>query len=113
MSLMLFGEDYGVLLDSAARVRDQVAQIKGLRDVELSTESGRPEIQVHMDRAVREYPEFPYDFDATPTRWTVVTKSGVLGDATAATPEKGKAILNALVERCVAIAEREVHEACS
>lgn len=69
--------------------------------------------QVHMDRAVREYPEFPYDFDATPTRWTVVTKSGVLGDATAATPEKGKAILNALVERCVAIAEREVHEACS
>jgi creatinine amidohydrolase len=68
--------------------------------------------QVHMDRAVREYPEYPFDFDATPTRWDIVTKSGVLGDATAATPDKGKAIVGALVEQCVAIAEREVRELC-
>ncbi len=69
--------------------------------------------QVHMERAVCEYPDYPYDFDATPTRWDLVTKSGVLGDATAATPEKGKAIVDALVAQLVAITEREVHERCS
>jgi creatinine amidohydrolase len=69
--------------------------------------------QVHMDRAVREYPVYPYDFEATPTRWDVVTKSGILGDATAATREKGAAIVDALVEECLALAEREVRETCS
>jgi len=69
--------------------------------------------QVHMERAVRDFPEYPYDFDATPTRWDVVTKTGVLGDATAATPAKGKAIVDALVAQFVSIVEREVRETCS
>lgn len=68
---------------------------------------------VHMERAVRDYPEYPYDFDATPTRWDVVTKTGVLGDATAATPQKGKAIVDALVARFVTLAEQEVRATCS
>jgi len=52
----------------------------------------------YMDRAVCDYPEYPPDFDLTPTRWSEVTKTGVLGDATAATPEKGKAIVSEIVD---------------
>ena len=69
--------------------------------------------EVYMDRAVREYPDYPYDFEATPTRWDLVTKSGILGDATAATPEKGSVVINTLVDQCVGIAEKEVREVCS
>ena len=54
----------------------------------------------YMDRAVCDYPDYPPDFDITPTRWSEVTETGVLGDATAATPEKGKAIVTEIVESC-------------
>lgn len=54
----------------------------------------------YMDRAVCDYPDYPPDFDITPTRWSEVTETGVLGDATAATPEKGKAIVAEIVESC-------------
>lgn len=68
---------------------------------------------VDMSRAVREYPDYPFDFDATPTYWDVVTKSGVLGDATAASPEKGRAIVGRLVDLMVEVAEQEVRQVCS
>ena len=48
---------------------------------------------VDMDRAVENYPEFPADFDTVPYRWTEFSKTPVLGDARAATAEKGRAIL--------------------
>lgn len=64
--------------------------------------------RVHMDRAVREYPAYPPEFDLTPTRWDAVTTSGVLGDATAATTEKGRAIVVAEVDLMVNIVEQEL-----
>jgi creatinine amidohydrolase len=64
--------------------------------------------QVHMERAVRDYPEYPFDFDLTPTPWRAVTSTGVLGDATAATAEKGWAIVAADVDLMVRIVEREL-----
>ncbi|MEX0975193.1 MAG: creatininase family protein [Bacillota bacterium] len=63
---------------------------------------------VYMDRAVCDYPDYPMDFDITPTRWSAVTKTGVLGDATAATLEKGKAIVGEIVESLSKIVEYEL-----
>lgn len=53
--------------------------------------------KVDMDKAVCQYPEFPQDFDYTPVLWTELMQNAVLGDATAATEEKGKAIIDSVV----------------
>lgn len=57
--------------------------------------------KVDMSKAICQYPEFPEDFDVTPVPWTEFLQTAVLGDATAATAEKGKAILDAVVENMV------------
>jgi len=63
---------------------------------------------VRMDRAVCDYPDYPPDFDVTPTRWSAVTDTGVLGDATAATREKGKVIVEDIVESMSALVRYEL-----
>ena len=57
--------------------------------------------QVDMRQAIVQYPEFPADFDVTPTPWTDFLSTAVLGDATAATAEKGKAIIDAVVDNMI------------
>jgi len=65
--------------------------------------AARPE-WVHMDRSVREYPEFPPYFDYLPFSWYQrVCKTGVFGDATVGTREKGDAMYRAMAERIVEI----------
>lgn len=61
--------------------------------------------QVRMERAQAEYPQYPADFDAAPVRWDSVSDSGVFGDPTAATAEKGAAVLDHVVSE----AERLIH----
>ncbi|HIK54298.1 MAG TPA: creatininase family protein [Synechococcales cyanobacterium M55_K2018_004] len=71
---------------------------------------------VRMDRAVTEYPHnLPQNSllsmeGALPFAWVTrdLTQSGVLGDPTAATPEKGDRILNSLVHSWVRVIE-ELH----
>lgn len=53
--------------------------------------------QVRMDEAVAEYPEYPSHFDVAAVRWNTVSDSGVFGDATAATPAKGKLLVSRVV----------------
>ena len=55
-----------------------------------------PEI-VDMDKAVENYPDFPGDFGSVAYRWTEFTDSPVLGDARAATAEKGGKIIEAVL----------------
>jgi creatinine amidohydrolase len=52
---------------------------------------------VDMDKAIANYPEFPEDFATVAYRWTEFSKSPVLGDARAATAEKGRIILEAVL----------------
>jgi creatinine amidohydrolase len=52
---------------------------------------------VDMDLAVAEYPEYPPDFGMTPSRWDTLSRSGVFGDATAASAEKGGQIVEHVV----------------
>lgn len=58
---------------------------------------------VDMARAVREEPRLPPDFGFRPVPWSEITRTGVLGDATAATAEKGRTLFEAVVERIVAV----------
>lgn len=57
-----------------------------------------PEL-VRMDKAIVNYPEFPADFDELAYRWSEFSASPVLGDAPAATSEKGRIILEAVINR--------------
>ena len=52
---------------------------------------------VAMDKAIANYPQFPEDFDIVPYRWTEFSDSPVLGDARAATSEKGRLIIEAVL----------------
>ena len=53
---------------------------------------------VDMAEAVCRYPEFPADFDVTPVPWTDFMETAVLGDATAATAEKGEYIISRVID---------------
>ena len=57
--------------------------------------------KVDMSKAIRQYPDFPEDFDYTPTRWSELFSTAVLGDATLATAEKGRAIIDSVVDNIV------------
>lgn len=52
---------------------------------------------VAMDKAIANYPQFPEDFDIVPYRWTEFSDSPVLGDARAATADKGRIIIEAVL----------------
>ncbi|MDB5550117.1 MAG: hypothetical protein JWL86_101 [Rhizobium sp.] len=52
---------------------------------------------VDMTKAIENYPDFPEDFGTIAYRWTEFSKSPVLGDARAATAEKGGKILTAVL----------------
>lgn len=62
--------------------------------------------QVKMEKAICQYPEFPEEFDYTPIRWTDVMDRTVLGDATAATREKGRQILEHVVNQICRILQK-------
>jgi creatinine amidohydrolase len=53
---------------------------------------------VEMKEAIENYPVFPEDFGTVAYRWTEFSPSPVLGDARAATAEKGRAILDQVLD---------------
>ena len=59
--------------------------------------------KVNMNKAVKEYPKFPEYSSSTPVTWDKITKTGVLGDATAATKEKGQKVLKRILNNMVVI----------
>lgn len=65
---------------------------------------------VHPERAVAEYPDYPPDFDTTPYMWDTVCSSGVFGDATRASADKGRQLVNGVLARTVPIIERIISE---
>lgn len=60
--------------------------------------AAKPE-KVHMERAVCEYPEIPAALDFKTIPWSKYSKTGVFGDATLATKEKGEEYLERMVRR--------------
>jgi creatinine amidohydrolase len=62
---------------------------------------------VDMARAIRDVPKFSEEADVTPTPWEEITETAVLGDATLATREKGKKVIDAAVSKMVEILQKE------
>ncbi|WP_152657557.1 creatininase family protein [Oceanobacillus sp. CFH 90083] len=60
---------------------------------------------VDMDKAPADIPDIPMYADATPTPWEDFTDTAVLGDASIATAEKGKYIIDIALENIVSIME--------
>ncbi|MFD1451368.1 MULTISPECIES: creatininase family protein [Oceanobacillus] len=60
---------------------------------------------VNMDKAPADTPDIPMYADATPTPWEDFTESAVLGDASLATEEKGKYIIDIALENIISIME--------
>lgn len=61
---------------------------------------------VDMEKAIKDVPRIPEEADLTPTPWEMFTRTAVLGDATLATKEKGKAIVEAAIENSVRFIEQ-------
>ena len=62
----------------------------------------RPDL-VRMDRAVKEYPPRSMDYEMSSLPMGALSESGVFGDATVATAEKGERWFNACVESIVEV----------
>jgi creatinine amidohydrolase len=58
---------------------------------------------VDMSKAIKNIPDFPSDFDYTPTPWRKIMDTAVMGDATLATAAKGKKIIDNVVENIINI----------
>jgi creatinine amidohydrolase len=58
---------------------------------------------VRMEAAIENYPAFPDDFGELPYRWSEFSASPVLGDARLATAEKGRLILDVVLDRMTEI----------
>lgn len=63
--------------------------------------------KVRMEQAVSQKITFPADYEYTPVRWSDFMETAVLGDAAAADAEKGKRIIDAVVENIVGILKGE------
>lgn len=61
--------------------------------------------QVHMERAAPEYPSFPPTYGAEPIMLHTFCRSGVFGDPTHATAEKGQRMLDGIAEGNLRLAQ--------
>ena len=66
--------------------------------------------KVNMDKAVCEYPKAPKDVDIRPIPWKMFAVSGIFGDATVATKEKGEAFIERWMNDLVALIEGHIHK---
>lgn len=58
---------------------------------------------VNMNKATTEYPTFPKDFDYKAETWEKFSKSGIFGDASIASKEKGEEMLGFVMDKSVSI----------
>jgi len=67
----------------------------------------KPE-SVDMEKAVCEYPEIPGDVNIRPVPWITFCESGIFGDATKATAEKGRRFLENWLRDLVGLIEANI-----
>ena len=60
---------------------------------------------VEMSKAAPEYPDFPPGFDEQALPWDLVSRTGVFGDPTKATREKGKIMIDEVIAKALALIE--------
>lgn len=57
--------------------------------------------RVALEQAVAEYPEFPKDFGTRPMQLRDFNTTGVFGDPRPSTAEKGRALIDGIVDNCL------------
>ena len=65
---------------------------------------------VEMSKAINGNPDYPEYIDIMPVRWTEFTDTAVMGDATLATKEKGKKIVDTAVKNMSEIIKKALEE---
>ncbi|WP_382310181.1 creatininase family protein [Herbiconiux sp. UC225_62] len=93
--------DYPGMDAAIERVRESPAAAPGLNhaeEIETSIMLAIDPDAVRIDRYVSSYPSFPSDFGTRPMQLHPFSESGVFGDPSSATAEKGEQILAATVE---------------
>lgn len=93
--------DYPGMDAAIAQTIDSRAAAPGLHhaeEVETSIMLALAPGDVHVDRYVSCYPDFPADFGIRPMHLDGFSPSGVFGDPSAATAAKGRAILDATID---------------
>jgi len=63
---------------------------------------------VKMDKAVREYPSIPDNMSYKFIPWKQLTRSGVIGDPTVASKDKGRKIFEEVVNKIIEAIEKEI-----
>jgi creatinine amidohydrolase len=114
--LKVFYFFYPGMKEAASRVRESEpvhGSYMHACEIETSFMLYLAEPFVDMKRAIRDVPEIGVEVDCTPTPWERFTRSGVLGDATLATKEKGKAILETCLDAMADMVNRAKREAAS
>lgn len=99
---------YPGLATISARVREAEEshpEIMHADEIETSIMLSLHPSYVQMNLAVAEYPEYPTSFNAEAIRWNTLSDSGVFGDATAATEEKGEILVEHVLEAAVSLIE--------
>lgn len=92
--------DYPGLADAASAIVESDAAAPGLQhadEVETSLMLALAPADVRPEFGAPSYPEFPADFGIRPMQLHPFSESGVFGDPTLATAEKGGALLEAIV----------------
>ncbi len=64
---------------------------------------------VDMEKAICEYPKVPRDVNIRPVPWITFCESGIFGDATKATAEKGRQFLENWIRDLVELVETNIH----
>jgi creatinine amidohydrolase len=111
-SIRAIALDYPGMDEAIESIRESRGAAPGLNHAEEAETSLMLAIDpdaVHTDRFVPSYPEFPSDFGTRPMQLHPFSESGVFGDPTTATAEKGEAILAATVEASLAVLADLIH----
>lgn len=102
----------------AKAVIEEVRETKALHssyfhacEIETSYMLYLAEEYVDMSKAICDIPQIPEKADITPTPWEEFTATAVLGDATLASKEKGKKIIETALEQMVRFVEEAKEKA--
>ncbi len=78
-------------------------------EIETSVMLAIDSTRVHMDKAICDYPKIPKDINIRPIPWKDFIVSGIFGDATKATREKGTAFINNWMNDLIFLIENNIN----
>ncbi|AHF77239.1 Creatinine amidohydrolase [Sodalis praecaptivus] len=109
----LLSYSWAGMAEAVARLQESKTARAGYmhaEEIETSLMLALAEEHVDMRQARAHYPDFPDNFNARPIHWTEFSDYAVLGDPTAASAEKGRALVDAAFHATLASLTRHLEE---